>query len=550
MRHKSALAWLLLAACGGGPGEAEGPRPNILLVITDDQGWGDLGIHGNPKIRTPNLDRLARESVRLDQFHVMPVCSPTRACLLTGRYNYRTGVVDTYLGRSLMHPDETTLAELLRGAGWRTGIFGKWHLGDNFPLRPHDQGFQEALTLKGGGIGQPSDPPGGDSYVDPTLYRSGVAEKSKGYVTDVITDGALKFIQGAAGRPFFAYVAYNCPHDPLQAPPDLLEAYRKDGLPDNAAKVYAMVENIDANVGRLLRKLSELGVADDTIVIFMTDNGPAGERYNGNMRGRKGTVFQGGIRVPFFIRWPAALKPRIEDTPAAHVDVVPTLLEAALLPARPTDGASLLPLLRMNAPLPDRSLFFQWHRGDAPEANRACAVRRGQWKLVRLDPKTPAMLFDLGSDPGEKNDLAASRPDIVARLQADYDAWFKDVCSTRDFAPPRIGVGSPEENPVLLTRQDWRGPSAGWTPKSRGWWELEGLRAGTCDVRLLFAPVSGPAVLKLRMGGQARTGELAAGSREFGFRDVALPAGPFRLEAELEAGGETLGVLYAEVRIN
>jgi arylsulfatase A-like enzyme len=542
------LLGLTLAACGGGPGADDGPRPNVLLIITDDQGWGDVGVHGNPRIRTPNLDRLANESVRFDQFHVMPVCSPTRACLLTGRYAYRTGVVDTYLGRSLMHLDETTLAELLGEAGWRTGIFGKWHLGDNFPLRAQDQGFQETLTLKGGGIGQPSDPPGGDRYFDPTLYRNGTPVKTKGYVTDVITDGALRFIQASRGRPFFAYVAYNCPHDPLQAPPALEEAYRKDGLPDNTAKVYAMVENIDTNVGRLLRKLSELGVADDTLVVFMTDNGPAAERYNGGMRGRKGTVFQGGLRVPFFFRWPAELKPRVEPTPAAHVDVVPTVLEAARLPARPVDGRSLMPLLRSGAPLPERSLFFQWHRGDAPEANRACAVRRGRWKLVRLDPATPPLLFALDTDPEEKTDLAAVHPDVVARLQSDYDAWFKDVCSTRGFAPPRIGIGSAEENPVMLTRQDWRGPAAGWGPQHRGGWELEGLRAVMGEVRLLFAPPALPATVTLTVGGRATSGEVAAGARELVFRDVALPAGPYRLDAELRSGGETRGVLYAEVR--
>lgn len=524
------------------------PPPNVVFILADDLGWGELGAYGQTKIRTPNLDRLAKESVRFDQFHVMPVCSPTRSALLTGRYPYRTGVVDTFIGRSLMHADETTLAELLRAAGWRTGLFGKWHLGDNFPLRAQDQGFQETLSLRGGGIGQPSDPPGGDSYFDPTLWRNGKAEKTKGYVTDVITDGALRFIQGSAGKPFFAYVAYNCPHDPLQAPPELLEAYRKDGLADPVAKVHAMVENIDVNVGRLLRKLGELGVADDTIVIFMTDNGPAADRYNGGMRGRKGTVFQGGIRVPFFFRWNRVLEPRIEATPAAHVDVLPTIVEAAGLPAQPVDGRSLLPLLRSKAPLPERELFFQWHRGDAPEANRACAVRRGRWKYVRLDPKTPGMLFDLEADPGEQSDLVGTKADVASSLQTAYDLWFKDVCATRGFAPPRIVVGSAEENPLLLTRQDWRGPAAGWTPKSRGGWELEAATSGLYEVRLLFARTPAAATIRLSAGGRERTLQLPSGAGEALFRDVELRAGPFRLDAAVDVGGETLGVHYAELR--
>src|SRR5262245_10062555 len=231
-------------------------RPNVVLIITDDQGYGDLGVHGNAKIRTPNLDRLAQQSVRLTHFYACPVCSPTRASLMTGRYNYRTGVVDTYLGRSLMHPDELTIAELLRDAGYRTGIFGKWHLGDNYPLRAIDQGFQEALVCKGGGLTQPSDPPG-NSYFDPVLMHNGKAEKAKGYCSDVFTDAALNFIKQGSDQPFFVYLAFNAPHDPLQVDQKLVEPYLKLDLDATTAKVYAMVENIDANVGRLTNMLDE-----------------------------------------------------------------------------------------------------------------------------------------------------------------------------------------------------------------------------------------------------------------------------------------------------
>src|SRR5262245_31476304 len=212
---KTLIAVGLLAAAVM-PVAAAPARPNVLVVIADDQGYGDLGCHGNPILKTPNLDAFAKRSVQLTHFYVSPVCSPTRSSLMTGRYNYRTGIIDTSTGRSLMYTDEVTLAEMLRDAGYRTGLFGKWHLGDNYPLRPQDQGFQEVLMHRGGGIAQPSDPPGGSSYTDPVLFRDGVAQKCKGYVTDVLTDAAIRFIDAKSDKPFFAYVAFNCPHSPFQ----------------------------------------------------------------------------------------------------------------------------------------------------------------------------------------------------------------------------------------------------------------------------------------------------------------------------------------------
>ena len=214
MQRLTALGFMLLAITAAPLGAAE--RPNVLIVIADDQGYGDLSCHGNPVLKTPNLDAFAKASVQMTHFYVSPVCSPTRSSLLTGRYNYRTGVVDTFVGRSMMHSDEVTLAEVLRDAGYRTGQFGKWHLGDNYPLRPQDQGFDEVLMHRGGGIGQPSDPPEGTSYFDPVLFHDGRARKHKGYVTNVITDAAIDFIAKPSDRPFFAYIAFNCPHSPYQ----------------------------------------------------------------------------------------------------------------------------------------------------------------------------------------------------------------------------------------------------------------------------------------------------------------------------------------------
>jgi arylsulfatase A-like enzyme len=454
-------------------------------------------------------------------------------------------VVDTFIGRSLMRPDEVTLAERLRDAGYRTGIFGKWHLGDNAPLRATDQGFQAALTLKGGGIGQPSDPPGGDHYQDPTLYRNGKAEKMKGYVTDLITDGAVDFV-GAGGAPFFAWVAYNAPHTPLEPPAGSAEPYVAAGLPLPQAQIYAMVENIDTNVGRLLDRLKERGLDRDTIVIFLTDNGPQQARFNGGLRGLKGGVFEGGIRVPFYLRWPARF-PRGGSVPgpAAHVDVVPTILEAAgLPPASGIDGRSLLAHLG-GAPMSEREIFLQWHRGDAPELHRSFTVVGNRWKLARPQPKDRAMLFDLGQDPAETTDVSAQHPDILERMLRSYEEWFKDV-GRGGYAPARIHVGDPSENPVVLTRQDWRGAKAGWGPDSVGHWEIRALRSLKVRATLRFPAVSRDGNAVLQVGSQSVSVFVNSGQTS-AVLNLGLRSGDSRLEAQVRQGEKVGGPTHVEL---
>ena len=528
-------------------------QPNVLVIITDDQGHGDLGFHGNPDIATPNLDRLARESVRCKNFYVSPVCAPTRASLMTGRYNYRTGVTDTYLGRAMMYADEVTLAEMFANAGYRTGIFGKWHLGDNYPMRPMDQGFQESLIHKGGGIAQPSDPPGGDSYFDATLYRNGRAEKSTGYCTDVFTDGAIEFVGGNPDRPFFTWLAYNAPHTPLQVPENYLAAYGnvKD---ETTRKVYAMVSNIDRNVGRVLKRLPA-----NTITIFLTDNGPQQGRYNSSMRGRKGTVHDGGIRVPFFIQWPGNLQAGREvQQPAAHIDLAPTLLEACGIP-KPAgvafDGVSLWPLLTgARAQWPERALYFQWHRGDVPELHRSFAVRASRFKLVqplgaadKWAGKKEFQLFDMENDPSESRNLADERPEIVTEMLAGYARWFNAMKSSREFKLPRIIVGATNENPVTLTRQDWRGPGANWTANGLGHWDLEVARAGNYRVRVLFPELKEESVIHLHCQAEVRLQGAKQGAREVEFADVRFKEGDARLEAWSEAQHSKRGAHYVIV---
>ena len=398
------------------PARAE-RRPNVIIVISDDQGFGDLSLHGNPNLKTPHMDSVANLGVQFTQFQVCPVCSPTRSSLLTGRYNYRTGIVDTYLGRSLMYPGETTAAELFRAAGYRTGIFGKWHLGDNHPMRAIDQGFQEALVLKGGGLAQPADPPESkSSYFNPVLQYNGKPERRSGYCTDIFFNAAAAFVEKHRGHPFFLYVAPNAPHTPLQVEDSWVAPFQKMGLRDQVAKVYGMVANLDMNLGRLLDRVRTAGVEQETIVIFLSDNGAQGVRYNAGMRGTKGTVYQGGIRAPFFVRWPAVVaRGRKVDRIAAHIDVLPTLLEACGV-SKPAglklDGRSLLPLLRGDpANWPDRTLYTQWHRGDEPVLFRNCAARSQRYKLV--DGKE---LYDLETDPAESRDISGERQEVATKM--------------------------------------------------------------------------------------------------------------------------------------
>lgn len=551
-------------------------RPNVIVIITDDQGYGDLGRNGNTIVQTPHIDRFAQQGVVLERFHVCPVCSPTRASLLTGRYHLRTGVVDTYLGRSMIDPGEVTMAEMLSAAGYRTGLFGKWHLGDNYPRRPIDQGFQKALWHRGGGIGQPADPRD-NSYFDPVLQDNDKQRKFTGYCSDIFTSAAIEFIEQNRDRPFFSYLAYNCPHTPLQVADELVARYReasfqqvdiqRDGrttqvAPDRqtTARVYAMVSNIDKNVGRLLQRLDELRLAEKTIVVFLTDNGPQQVRFNGGLRDTKGSTFDGGIRVPCFVRWPGRFAAgRVIDYPAAHIDIVPTLLDACGVepPAQAAlDGVSLLELLEGKIDAgPERLLFFQWHRGDAPQVGRACAVRSSRYKLVQprgngedfKPSEAEWMLFDMQVDPGEKHDLAAALPEELARLKKSHEAWFADVASTRGFAPQRITIGSQHENPTTLTRQDWRGPNAGWMQKSIGHWELNVEREGNYELTVCFLPVRAEAQVRVEIDGQQVQQTVSADSEICTFDGVSLRPGYATLGVTINQPDDIAGATYVHV---
>jgi arylsulfatase A-like enzyme len=531
-----------------------------LVIITDDQGWGDFGVNGNAKIRTPNLDRLARESVQLSQFYVSPVCAPTRASIMTGRYNYRTGVVDTYQGRAIMHPDEVTLAELLSVAGYRTGIFGKWHLGDHYPCRAIDQGFREALVIAGGGIAQPSDPPQGSSYFDPWLEHNGKPVQAKGYCSDIFADAAIAHINASADaqQPSFTYLAFNAPHVPLQVADDLVKPYREAMLDEPTAKVYAMITNIDANVGRVLAALEKRKLVENTFVIFLTDNGPQTRRFNGKFRDAKGSVYEGGIHVPCFMRWPAKFQGGATvERMAAHIDLMPTILAACGVDAPrdvKLDGINLLSTLsaggREDGIWPERTLYLQWHRGDTPDAGRCCAAISQRYKLVQPlgtaegpAPKDPRWeLYDLIEDPGETRDLAMMKPEVLVKMRDGYRQWFADVSATRGFDPIPIHVGSDHENPVLLTRQDLRGSG----PKGQlpGFWEIQVERGGDYNAHLLFDKAGSKSRAVMKIGDVTAIAEVSRDVGEAFFPPLHLPAGETKLEASIDGKP----VSYVEIK--
>ena len=524
--------------------------PNVVFVLTDDQGYGDLACHGNPILKTPNLDKLHKQSTRLTNFHVDPTCSPTRAALMTGRYSARTGVWHTVMGRSILRRDEVTLANLFAAMGYRTGLFGKWHLGDNFPNRPQDRGFHETLTFGGGGIGNTPDV-WGNNYFNDVLRHNGELKKQTGYCTDVFFDAALKFIEKNKDEPFLCYIATNAPHAPYNVAEKYGKPYVDKGVPAPRAQFYGMIANIDENVGRLLARLQELGLDEDTIVIFMTDNGTAigynemiGAGFNAFMRGFKGSEYDGGHRVPFFIRWPGHLPAGKDVTPlTAHIDVLPTLVDLCSL-KKPDkvafDGASLRSLLTGTGNWPARTLFVHSQRIDHPEKWRKSAVMTDRWRLINGKE-----LYEMTIDPGQKKDVAKEHPQAVAELRQAYERWWTDI-SKRFGEYCEIVVGSAKENPSLLTCHDWHGERAlslqDYVRKreiANGFWALDVERPGRYEITLREQPAQANVPI------QAQTARLTVGKIDE-TRPVPAGAKSITFVVRLEAGGTRLQTWLTE----
>ena len=583
-RVRPALAVLALVAVVGCGAPAD-DRPNIILVITDDQGYGDIGAHGNTKIRTPHLDAMHAESVRLTNFHVDPTCSPTRSALVTGRYSSRTGVWHTIMGRSIVHRDEKTFADVLAGAGYSTAFFGKWHLGDTSPYRPIDRGFHEAVYHGGGGVGQTPDYWGND-YFDDTYWHNGEPTAYEGYCTDVFFDNALRFIGEQAENgtgPFFVYLSTNAPHGPFLVDEKYSRPYADDGGPSPMDKFYGMIENIDDNMGRLRARLDELGIAENTLLIFMTDNGTAAgvtnthptqrvgstnqqllaraeeladaqawQGFNAGMRGRKGSEYDGGHRVPFFMRWPAGSlgEPRDVGNLTAHIDVLPTFADIAGVGVQPDldwDGTSLLPLLQ-GEEWSDRTLTVHSQRIRYPERWRKSSVMTERYRLVNGEE-----LYDMESDPGQLEDIAEENPEAVAMLRDGYDAWW-DRIDDRFDQHVHLDIGSDAENPARITAHDWLPPDDSvqvpWNqahvsraPAVNGTWNINVTRAGTYEFSLFQRDMPARFPIEateatLRIGEAESSAPVPDGASSVQFT-VDLPAGKTTMNTLFNASDGT-----------
>ncbi len=526
---------------------AEKP-PNVVLVITDDQGYGDIEAHGNPIIKTPALNQLLSESVSLKDYHVAPTCAPTRSALQTGHWTNRTGVWHTIMGRSLLRENEITMGQVFKENGYATGLFGKWHLGDNYPFRPEDRGYSEVLRHGGGGVGQTPDY-WNNAYFNGTYFHNSKPVKVKGFCTDVWFDYAKRFIreQKKADKPFFAYISTNAPHGPMHAPVEYSNAYQDQEV--RQANFFGMITNIDSNIATMRAFLEREGLAENTIFIFTTDNGSANGQYyhgskntssyNAGMRGRKGSEYDGGHRVPFFIHWPKGdlVGGRNVEALTAHVDILPTLIDLTGIKAPggvSFDGVSLKPLLHGmdEKEWPDRILITDSQRVKDPIKWRKSAVMTSQWRLIN-----GRELYDIKADPGQTRDIAAENPQVVKRLANFYNAWWTELQPTFK-QEAAIYLGHAAGNPATLTSHDWiteqRVP---WNQRNireavgkgtTGFWRVNIVEDGTYKIRLRRWPEESGAAL----GAALAPGAIVPG-------DQAYRARP----------GKALDIVKASVRI-
>ncbi len=476
-------------------------KPNVVIVITDDQGMGDLACMGNPYIKTPNIDAFYTDAVRFTNYHVSTTCAPTRGALMSGRHSNRVNVFHTITGRSLLFEDEVILPQIFAQNGYTNGMFGKWHLGDNYPYRPEDRGFHEVVRHGGGGITQGPDYWGND-YFDDTFWHNGETEKYEGYCTDVFFSEALNFIEANKDNPFFCYISTNAPHAPYNVPKEYFDIYNKnENLAERFQRFYGMITNIDDNFKVLEEKLDELGLTDNTILIFTTDNGTAGgnQVYDAGLRGGKGSEYEGGHRVPFFIRWPNGELTGGKDIDklVAHYDLLPTfvdLLDLDFNPVKPLDGKSLKPLLYdTNVNWANRILYMDTQRLQNLVKYRKYSVMDDNWRLVNGNE-----LYNMNDDRSQTTNVFDQYPEVAEKLAAGYEMWWQSFMD--EGVNERYGyikVGSPKENPSRISAHDmftgkfghvWHQYGAATASPATGRWKIEFVEDGEYSITLRRFP--------------------------------------------------------------
>lgn len=558
----------------------ERSHPNVVLILTDDQGYGELSSSGNPIIKTPHIDRLRKEGVSLEDFHVSSVCAPSRAAIMTGKCNSHAGVWHTLGSREIVNIDEILMPQFFAASGYATQMVGKWHLGDNYPFRPQDRGFEDVFQIGGGSPGQIPDY-WDNGIFDMHFWNGKRWAASKGFCTDVQFDSAFRFIKKNKQNPFFCYLATTAPHSPTGAPDEYIEMYKE--LPKGVRRFYGMVTNIDHNLGRMRKFLKREGLAENTILIFMTDNGSACDKrneygesgtFNAGMRGKKGSNYDGGHRVPCIIYWPEGGLDhgRKVERLTAHIDILPTLIDACNLvsPANiDFDGRDLMPLLRdPSGPWSDRVIVTESKVNHRERKFGSSTVMTEEWRLVNKD-----QLFKIKDDPAQKRDLAGKHPEVSKRLRDAYEEWYRKIPFDKEN---RIIIGSAHENPSRINCMDLypkEGSGRGaivWNQKGvkkgqrfHGFWKLEvdspgvyqfDLRRWPVESGLLFSdvPHKGKKVVykkaSLKLGDFSESKPVDMNSDRVRF-EVELGRGPLDMDATfLTDSGEITSAYFVDVK--